>query len=70
LQIPIEERSVKKHNPLVTEYYFDLVLLYGDATKDDRLKVESDTSSFIPAQPLKKALAHFPSACPKQKNPG
>jgi len=35
LQIPIEERSVKKHNPLVTEYYFDLVLLYGDATTLD-----------------------------------
>jgi len=35
LQIPIEERSVKKHNPLVTEYYFDLVLLYGDTATLD-----------------------------------
>ena len=44
LQIPIMPGGVKKHSPLVTEYYFDLVLLYGDPTKDDGLRVESVTN--------------------------
>src|SRR4030095_3741531 len=35
LQIRLIPEAVKRHSPLVSEYYFDLVLLYGDPTKDD-----------------------------------
>jgi hypothetical protein len=44
LQIRLIRKAVKKHSPLVSQYYFDLVLLCGDPTKDDGLRVETDTS--------------------------
>jgi len=45
VEIPIHKAGVKRLNPLVTGYYFDLVLLYGDPTKDGGLKVDNVTSS-------------------------
>jgi hypothetical protein len=39
--IPITEDTVKRINTLVTNYYFVLVLLYGDAGKENGLRTES-----------------------------
>ena len=44
LQIKLIPEAVKQNSPLVSEYYFDLVLLYGDPSKDGGLRVETDTS--------------------------
>jgi hypothetical protein len=42
--IPIAEHTIKRINTLVTNYYFVLVLLYGDAGKEIGLHTESTDS--------------------------
>jgi hypothetical protein len=41
VEIPIDHIHMKAQNPLATEYYFELVLLYGDANEDWGLRTES-----------------------------
>lgn len=43
--IPIARDCVKKHNTLVTHFYFEAVLLHGDAGAAQDLRVESTESS-------------------------
>ncbi len=43
--IPIGEHTIKRLNGLVTNYYFEFVLLYGDAGKEGGLRTESEDSS-------------------------
>jgi hypothetical protein len=69
VQIPVEKRSVKKHNSLVTEYYFDLVLLYGDASKDDGLRVDSVTSPPYSYATTKKSTCTLSLALPEKEQP-
>jgi len=45
LVIPVEGGTVKKHNSLVTDFYFEGILLYGDALKDGSLSVEYAVSA-------------------------
>jgi hypothetical protein len=40
LVIPVAAWAVKKHNNLVTDFYFEGILLYGDAFTDGALDVE------------------------------
>ena len=42
--IPIADYTVTRINTLVTNYYFVLVLLYGDAGKENGLRTESTDS--------------------------
>ena len=49
IRIPIEKETVKRHTKLVTDYYFDAVLLYGDPSKKNGLRIESETSRLYPA---------------------
>lgn len=41
VSIPIAAYTVKRINTLVTNYYFELVLLYGDVSKENGLRTES-----------------------------
>jgi hypothetical protein len=41
ISIPIAAHTVKRINTLVTNYYFELVLLYGDVSKENGLRTES-----------------------------
>ncbi|MGN6400869.1 MAG: hypothetical protein ACTHMD_10465 [Flavisolibacter sp.] len=41
IEIPIEPATVKPLNRLVSNYYFEAVLLYGDAGKEKGLKADS-----------------------------
>ncbi|MEP6466450.1 MAG: hypothetical protein ABJB05_09090 [Parafilimonas sp.] len=43
--IPITRYTIKRLNTLVTNYWFELVLLYGDAGKEDGLRTESEDST-------------------------
>jgi hypothetical protein len=40
IQIPVSKNSVQQHNRLVTHFYFEGILLYGDALTDGLLEVE------------------------------
>jgi hypothetical protein len=42
--IPVAEHTIGRINTLVTNYYFALVLLYGDASKENGLRTESTDS--------------------------
>ncbi len=48
LRIPIDQYTVKKHSELVTNYYFDLLMLYGDAGMDGGLRLDSTSSTVYP----------------------
>ncbi len=45
VRIPIDGDTIKRLNKIVTNYYFELVLLYGDATKENGLRTESEDSA-------------------------
>ena len=38
--IPVNKCTIKRHNGIVTAYYFELILLWGDAGSDKGLRVE------------------------------
>ena len=38
--IDVKEYTIKRHNGIVTDYYFELLLLWGDAGSDKGLRVE------------------------------
>ena len=40
IQIPVNKNAVQQHNRLVTHFYFEGILLYGDALPDGLLEVE------------------------------
>src|SRR5690242_1236200 len=44
IEIPLGENAVKKFNNLVTGYFFETILLYGDLKKPNSLRIDSDTS--------------------------
>jgi hypothetical protein len=44
IEIPVGSRSMKAHNTLVSDYYFEGVLLYGDAGKEKGLDTMSTES--------------------------
>jgi len=67
VQIPIDSYTVKKYNQLVSEYYFDLIVLYGDAGKEQDLHVEHVTSTLYPFKPERKAFARCSYLCQRRK---
>lgn len=55
IHIHLQDIAVKKQNQLVTDYFFDVVLLYGDATVDHSLMTASTSSplfSFATKTPM------------------
>jgi hypothetical protein len=54
--IPIDKHTVKRHNGIVSHYYFDLVLLWGDPGREDGLRVESETSGLYGFSGEKKSV--------------
>jgi hypothetical protein len=69
VEIPIQRGGVKRHSSLVTDYYFDLVLLYGDATKDDGLQVDSITSQLYSHALTKKSTCILSLPLPENEQP-
>jgi hypothetical protein len=48
IEIPVDWSSVKPLNPLVTDYYFEAVLLFGDVSRERGLETESVESKLYP----------------------
>jgi hypothetical protein len=42
--IPIRDYTIKRHNKIVSHYFFELVLLYGDCMEADNLRTEDISS--------------------------
>jgi hypothetical protein len=69
LFIPIEQHTIQKRGNRVTDYYFEAILLYGDMTADNGLRIDSNVSplySFTNQPPTEWILsmplpaAHYP----------
>lgn len=48
IEIPVEPGTVKPFNRLVSDYYFEAILLYGDPGKEKALKTDSAESPLYP----------------------
>ena len=44
VSIPVDTYTIKRHSELVSAYYFELILLWGDAGSDKGLRVEEVNS--------------------------
>jgi hypothetical protein len=55
IEIPVDQFTIKVNSRLVTGYYFDAILLYGDLRKKNGLKTESETSPLYPVDERFKA---------------
>lgn len=55
VELPVHERTIKRHNRLVTDYYFDLVLLHGNPAREHGLKIDSVSSELYSFANNKKA---------------
>lgn len=64
--IPISDITVRRHSPLVTGYFFDLVLLWGDAGEDGRLNTDSETSELFGIYEERKAKCRLRIPLPKE----
>jgi hypothetical protein len=48
LVLNLDNHSVRAKNKLVSQFYFDFILLWGDPSKKNKLRIDSDTSSMYP----------------------
>ena len=69
VHIPIEKEGVKKHNQLVSNYYFDLILLHGDAITDDGLKVKCETSPLYSYSTIEESTCTLSVRLPETEEP-
>jgi hypothetical protein len=71
--IPIDYRTIKWQSDLVTDYYFELILLHGDPMKERGLRIESVESPLYPFDPnnewMKKSTCTISIELPSGKNP-
>lgn len=44
IRVPLGENYMARHNNLVTDYYLDAILIYGDAGEDGGLRIDSVVS--------------------------
>jgi hypothetical protein len=66
ISIPLKE-AVLKQNNLATHFWFDAVLLYGDATKDNGVKCVDASSSPYAFNQIKETTCILSLPLPKQK---
>jgi hypothetical protein len=45
--IPVEKQTVKRNSKLVTGYFFEVIMISGDCTQDDELKLTSGRSGLF-----------------------
>ena len=69
VQLPIDNYSVKKHNQIVSGYYFDLILLWGDATIEEGLHVEQVTSALYAFGTKKESVCTLHLDLPESAEP-
>lgn len=55
VRIPIDDHTVKQHSELVTNYYFELLIVYGDAGSERGLYVDDTSSSVYPINSVRSA---------------
>jgi hypothetical protein len=67
IEIPIASYSVWPLNPLVTDYYFEAVLLYGDLSKEWGLRTESVVSPLYSYRERSEGVCVLELDLPKER---
>jgi hypothetical protein len=67
IEINLGSRSVRQLNQIVTEYYFDAILLHGDPSKPNGLRIESDTSPLYDINSRKQTTCRLSLLLPTKK---
>lgn len=67
IDIHLGERAVKKFNNLVTGYFFELILLFGELSKPNSLRVDSDTSSIYDIRLKTQTICRLSLPLPTKK---
>lgn len=64
IDVPVNDTCMKAHNPLVTQYYFEAVALFGDAMLPGNLRVEDDKSPLFDFEKTTKTTVSFSFVLP------
>lgn len=64
LTLPVNPGCIKKHNSMVTAYYFESVLLTGDAMVENSLRVEDERSDLFYFDQVYNTLVVFQFVVP------
>jgi hypothetical protein len=68
IEIPVEWSSVKPFNNLVTNFYFEAVLLYGDASIEKGLHTRSVESALYPIHTATKSVCVLELELPQRED--
>ena len=68
IEIPVERGSVKSFNKLVSDYYFEAVLLHGDANKERGLKTQCIESKLYSIYGEAKGICILELVVPKDED--
>ncbi len=67
ITIPIEAQTVKQNSGIISDFYFEVILISGDSTVENDLRIEGESSNTYPIKPLKQGDCTF--HLPLIKNP-
>lgn len=67
VEIDLSFDPVKRYNKIATHYYFDLILLHGNPTKENTLRVEADQSLLYSFTETYDGTCSLSLQMPKQK---
>lgn len=66
IDLPVNAVSVKRNNNLVTGYYFEFILLKGDAGEPDSMRSESDRSEIFSCKSRRESVCTLSLLLPEK----
>lgn len=67
VEIDLSFEPMKRHNKIATHYYFELIILYGNPTKENKLRVETEQSLLYSFTETYDGRCSMSLQIPKQK---
>lgn len=67
VEIDLSFEPMKQHNKIATHYYFELLLLYGNPIKENKLRVETEQSLLYSFTETYDGMCSMSLQIPKQK---
>ena len=67
VEIDLSFEPMKRHNKIATHYYFELIILYGNPTKENKLRVETEQSLLYSFTETYDGMCSMSLQIPKQK---
>ena len=67
VEIDLSFEPMKRHNKIATHYYFELIILYGNPSKENKLRVETEQSLLYSFTETYDGMCSMSLQIPKQK---